>query len=235
MLREIADHDTDDEYWEVINQWPMHEKIRVPAMHTAGWFDHVSMGQFEAYERIRDFGAAETARNGQRLFVGPWYHIITQTGDAHRRFGTWDFGEQADVSVRDYHRRFLDLHLKDIDDGISEEPPVRVFLMGENRWVDLAPNPDSPCIWLKGIKNLELPIRHGEGKFIPRNDALLAELQKNGQIPLRYALPDGSPANDLTNLSLTADGGITQGAGKWISIEHHPYERALARSDGEAH
>jgi putative CocE/NonD family hydrolase len=141
MLREIADHDTDDEFWEHINQWPMHERIRVPAMHTAGWFDHVSMGQFESYERIRDLGATQAARAGQRLFVGPWYHIITKAGSEHRRFGTWDFGEDADVSVRDYHRRFFDLHLKDIDDGISEEPPVRVFLMGENRWLDL---PDWP-------------------------------------------------------------------------------------------
>jgi len=79
ILREIAEHDTDDAWWETINQWPMHKKIKVPGMHTAGWFDHVSMGQYEAYERIRDLGATEEARKGQRLFVGPWMHLIFQT------------------------------------------------------------------------------------------------------------------------------------------------------------
>ena len=145
MLREIAAHDADDAYWEQINQWPMHPKIGVPGMHTAAWFDHVSSGQYEAYQRIRDLGGTDAARNGQRLFVGPWGHLILQTGDQHRRYGEWDFGEAADVSVVDYHLRFLDLHLKDLDDGISEEAPVRVFLMGANRWLDLPdwPPPDA--------------------------------------------------------------------------------------------
>jgi len=39
------------------------------------------------------------------------------------------------------HLRFFDLHLKDIDDGMGDEPPVKIFLMGENRWLDL---PDWP-------------------------------------------------------------------------------------------
>ncbi|MBT3378979.1 MAG: CocE/NonD family hydrolase [Lentisphaerae bacterium] len=141
LLREIAAHDANDAYWEQINQWPMHPKVSVPGMHTAAWFDHVSSGQYEAYQRIRDLGSTDTARNGQRLFVGPWGHLILQTGNQHRRYGEWDFGEAADVSVVDYHLRFLDLYLKDVDDGISEEAPVRVFLMGENRWLDL---PDWP-------------------------------------------------------------------------------------------
>jgi len=145
MLRDIAEHDTDDAYWERINQWPMHPKIRVPGLHTAGWFDHVSSGIFEGYQRIRDLGATEKARTGQRLYVGPWEHLILKSGDTHRRHGIWDFGQDADVPPAQHHLRFFDLHLKDIDDGFSEEAPVRVFLMGENRWLDLPdwPPPDA--------------------------------------------------------------------------------------------
>ena len=141
-LRRMAEHDCEDEYWEGLDQWRMHPKIRVPGMHAAGWFDHVSSGQFEAYQRIRDYGATEEARTGQRLLVGPWGHIsLIQTGDTHRRYGIWDFGEAADLSVLEHELRFLDLHLKDKDDGMSSEPPVHLFLMGENRWLDL---PDWP-------------------------------------------------------------------------------------------
>jgi len=142
MLREVAEHDTDDEYWQHIDQWPMHPKIKVPGLHGAGWFDHVSNGQFEGYQRIRDLGATEAARTGQRLFVGPWGHIsFLQTGDEHRRYGIWDFGEVANLPSVSHELRFFDLHLKDIDDGIADEPPVKLFLMGEDRWLTL---PDWP-------------------------------------------------------------------------------------------
>jgi len=141
LLREIAAHDVDDTFWAKIDQWPMHPAIRVPGLHTGAWFDHVSRGQFEAYGRIRDLSATEAARQGQRLLIGPWGHLILQTGETHRRYGTWDFGPDADMPVMSYHLRFFDLHMQDKDDGFSTEAPVRVFLMGENRWLNL---PDWP-------------------------------------------------------------------------------------------
>ena len=138
MLRAAAEHDTDDEHWQAIDQWPMHPRIKVPGLHCGGWFDHVSMGQFNAYQRIRDLGATAAARQGQRLFMGPWGHLsFMATGEAHRKYGTWDFGEAANLDTRNYELRFLDLYMKDIDDGIGDEPPVYIFLMGENRWLHL--------------------------------------------------------------------------------------------------
>ncbi|MFC1452682.1 CocE/NonD family hydrolase [Verrucomicrobiota bacterium] len=145
-LRDVAEHDTEDEFWASIDQWPMHSKIEVPGLHVGGWFDHVSRGAYEGYQRIRDLGATEAARAGQRLFIGPWGHMsLFGTGDAHRRYGIWDFGQAADVPVIEHELRFFDLHLKDMDDGISEEPPVRIFLMGPNQWIDLPdwPPPDA--------------------------------------------------------------------------------------------
>jgi phosphoribosylformylglycinamidine synthase len=32
-------------------------------------------------------------------------------------------------------------------------------------WVSLKVNPDSPSVFTKGLSDLELPVRHGEGKF----------------------------------------------------------------------
>lgn len=143
MLRRMIEHDSEDAYWRGLDQWPMHPKICVPGFHSAGWFDHVSRGQFESYMRISDLGATREAREGQRLLVGPWGHIsLFLSGEPHRTYGIWDFGEAADYSVLNHELRFLDLYLKDIDDGISKEPPVRIFLMGSNRWLDL---PDWPA------------------------------------------------------------------------------------------
>jgi len=145
-LRQWAEHDRYDEYWEGIDQFPMHPKIRVPGCHMGGWFDHHLQGQCETYGRIRDLGATDAARTGQRLVIGPWGHsTFGAIGEKHRTYGDWDFTDAADVSIRTFEQRFLNLHLKDEDDGLSEEPPVRVFLMGANRWIDLNdwPPPDA--------------------------------------------------------------------------------------------
>ena len=176
-LRDMAEHDTDDDYWALLDQHPMHPKIRVPGMHGGGWFDHILSGQFEHYERIRDLGATETARTGQRLMIGPWGHIsYLQTGDEHRRYGEWDFGPRADVSTLGHDLRFFDLHLMDKDDGLSAEPPVRLFLMGENRWVDLS---DWPPAHERQVWNLDSDGnahgRRGDGRLTRETPAASAE------------------------------------------------------------
>ena len=46
----------------------------------------------------------------------------------------------------------------------------------EDRWVQLKPNPDSPCILTKGLSVhgvLPMPVRHGEGKLVAKDEAML--------------------------------------------------------------
>ena len=53
-------------------------------------------------------------------------------------------------------------------------------------WVRLAPDPESPCVWTRGIESIELPTRHGEGKFLTESPAVLERLEANHQIAMRY-------------------------------------------------
>ena len=137
-LEDWVSRDAYDDYWAGLDQDRMYGRVGVPGLHAGGWFDHLTRTQYEAYRGIADGGANETARRGQRLLIGPWGHrTISGRGADHRRYGDWDFGAAADLDVLDYELRFLDLHLRDIDDGLAGEAPVRVFLMGQNRWIDL--------------------------------------------------------------------------------------------------
>ncbi len=96
----------------------------------------------------------------------------------------------------------------------------------ENRWVHLAANPDSPCVWTRGIARLELPIRHGEGKFIPRDEAVLRRLGDNGQIVVRYCRPDGAPARGAfpfnPNGAVDDIAGICDPSGRIFGMMPHP-------------
>ncbi len=77
-----------------------------------------------------------------------------------------------------------------------------------NDWVKMRGNPQSPCIFTKGIEFLELPIRHGEGKFYAP-EGVLNQLLQNNQVALSYALPSGEKAEgrfpDNPNGSLLDD------------------------------
>jgi len=96
----------------------------------------------------------------------------------------------------------------------------------EDRWVHLATEAHTPCVWLKDFGQFEVPIRHGEGKFIPLDDATLAGLEARGQIALRYVQACGSPANGVypanPNGSVGDVAGICDPTGRVFGLMPHP-------------
>jgi phosphoribosylformylglycinamidine synthase I len=101
----------------------------------------------------------------------------------------------------------------------------------EDRWCHLARDPGSECLWTKGIERIYLPIRHGEGKFIPRDAKQLEDLRANGQISLRYCRADGSaPAGypENPNGSTEHIAGICSADGRIFGLMPHPEAHMLA-------
>jgi phosphoribosylformylglycinamidine synthase I len=94
-----------------------------------------------------------------------------------------------------------------------------------DRWIHLSEKPGK-CIWTTGIGQLDLPIAHGEGKFIPRTQAIRQALADSGQIALVYANPDGSPANGAfpanPNGSIDDIAGICDRTGLVFGLMPHP-------------
>lgn len=92
-------------------------------------------------------------------------------------------------------------------------------------WVTLAVNPASPCIFTKGLGQMELPIRHGEGKFYS-DESVISRLIDSHQVVLRYALADGEPANGAfpfnPNGSLHDIAGVCDPTGRIFGLMPHP-------------
>ena len=55
----------------------------------------------------------------------------------------------------------------------------------ECRWVRLAVD-GSRCVFLSGIQEMDLPVAHGEGKFVTRDAAVMRRLDATGQLVLKY-------------------------------------------------
>ena len=94
----------------------------------------------------------------------------------------------------------------------------------ESRWVRLLPTPGlSP--FLDSDRPMELPVAHGEGKFVVAESDGLAKLEAAGQVVLRYAEADGSvastyPANP--NGSPGAVAGLCDPTGRIFGLMPHP-------------
>ena len=94
-----------------------------------------------------------------------------------------------------------------------------------NTWVHLKVVSESPCVFTKGLSSLELPVRHGEGKFYGTAEDI-ERLFKNGQISLQYAGPQGDAARgqwpDNPNGSLADIAGICDPTGRVFGLMPHP-------------
>lgn len=122
-------HPNYDEYWEkmnVENQW---SEITVPALNMGGWYDLYSRDTFTNFNGLIKNAKTPEAKKS-KLIVGPWPHplsLSTITGDV-------DFGPDSMIDLDQLELRWFNYWLKGIDDGILDEPPIKIFIMGVNKW-----------------------------------------------------------------------------------------------------
>jgi phosphoribosylformylglycinamidine synthase subunit PurQ / glutaminase len=95
----------------------------------------------------------------------------------------------------------------------------------EDRWVYMKANEQSPCVFTKGIDAVYFPVRHGEGKFVPKSGAVIKQIEKKNLIVFQYCHADGSitldyPANP--NGSVNAVAGICNETGRLFGLMPHP-------------
>src|SRR6266700_6918834 len=114
----------------------------------------------------------------------------------------------------------------------------------ESRWVTLGVE-ISTCLFTQWIKRpIELPVAHGEGQFVLAEDAMLAQLQKSGQVPLVYTSPTrgdvvypGNPNGSIGNIAGVCNArgnvfGLMPHPERYVSALQHPQRRGTSDGDG---
>jgi ankyrin repeat protein len=99
----------------------------VPNFEVAGFYD-MSNGDMLMYQTMVREGKTEAARKGSRIIIGPWGHV------SYRVRGGIDFGPHASLNTLTEQIRWFDYWLKGIQNGVDKDPPVRLFVMGDNEW-----------------------------------------------------------------------------------------------------
>lgn len=120
-------------YWKARSYQDRLPQSRVPMFHVTGWYDGTLGGSLENFAAMRA-KAAPAARANQYLLVGPWRHWVDSdaTGTV---IGGFDFGPGAVVDTRRQYRRWFDRHLKQDATAVADWPRVRLFVLGDNRWI----------------------------------------------------------------------------------------------------
>lgn len=129
-LRTWIAHPSFDSYWQRLNTEDKVDKIDLPAFHIGGWYDQFQQGTLSGFVAMRRGAPTAQARASQKLIMGPWPHKFRPI----TRLGDLDFGPDSVVDLERIQVRWMDHWLKGEQNGIMEEPPVRLFVMGENKW-----------------------------------------------------------------------------------------------------
>ena len=65
-------------------------------------------------------------------------------------------------------------------------------------------DPESPCVWTKGLTRIDCPVRHGEGRFVVEDESVLDRMDEAHQLTVRYvdpASPKGEGRTDASSLT----------------------------------
>ncbi len=191
------DHPARDAYWDQLAYQSRILDSRIPMLHVSGWYDDVLLGTLQNFANLTGPRAAPEVRRGQRLLIGPWGHRVT----AGTKVGDVDFGPSSLIDYEGVQARWFDRWLKGIDNGVDRDAPVRIFVMGENRWRDEAEWPLARTKWTRFYL-------HSGGRANSRfGDGRLDTLPPAAEPPDRFTYDPANPVPLITDAHFSQVGG----------------------------
>jgi uncharacterized protein len=124
-------HPDFDAYWQALMPDHFYERITIPALIIAGWYDFFQRDDLTHYRSIKQQAGSNLARQHSRLVIGPWGHGSFLWGLPGRQY------EEQGAAVKmltDLQLRWFDHWLKSVENGVEREKPVQIFVMGINQW-----------------------------------------------------------------------------------------------------
>ena len=130
-FQDWLDHPTYDSYWK---QWSIEENyanIQVPALTITAWYDIFMGGSLRNYMGMKAHAGTEAARKDQQL-------VVTLGGHSGwgRTIGEVDFGPDAPFDENEITLDWYDYLFLGKQNQFASGKPVKIFVMGENKWRD---------------------------------------------------------------------------------------------------
>ena len=131
FYREVITHSTFDDFWKSYSMRYRYEDVDAPALIVSGWYDNLVHEAFKLFRGWTTKSGSDEARRLTKLLIGGWSHGNIGSSET---FGTIGFGTAAGMDFIEEQLRWYDRRLKGIDNGMDDEPPIRIFVMGDNEF-----------------------------------------------------------------------------------------------------
>lgn len=124
-------HPPEDNWWNWCELQDKYSRTTAAVLNLSAWYDD----NYGPEGATTNYSGLLMARAGEKdphthLLMGPWVH----GGTARSRAGEREFGPTAAIDYDEVILRWMDHHLKGVDNGVDREKPVRYFVMGRNEW-----------------------------------------------------------------------------------------------------
>jgi predicted acyl esterase len=183
-------------YWDRTEIADQRKYISIPTYQYGGWYDIFNEGNVRNFMYLQHEGAVG-ARGNQKLEMGPFGHGPL-SGDMSYPNGGGIGNAQGGT---DSEVRWWDYWLKGIDNGIMEEPPVKIYMMAgarkgnasaKNRWMYFGDWPPAP---------------RAVNYYLHENGVLSTKAPAEAAASKAYAFDPAKPVQTIGGANLTFDRG----------------------------
>ena len=181
-----------------------HENVTIPTFNASGWYDIYLQGTIENFLTMRQHGSTPEARQS-KLLIGPWSHagVTNPIGDLNFGFGSSAAFIDLQIDFVSLQVRWFDHWLKGIDNGITREAPIKLFVMGANIWRD-----EQEWPLARAVETRYYLHSNGKANTLNGNGHLSTEMP-DAESPDQYAYDPSNPV-------------ITRGGAIMMSPEFRP-------------
>ncbi len=131
FYRDVITHSTFDDFWKSYSMRYRYEDVETPALIVSGWYDNLVHEAFKLFQGWTTRSQSAETRRLTKLLIGGWSHGNIGSSEP---FGTIGFGTAAGMDFLEEQLRWYDRRLRGTDNSMDDEPPVRIFVMGDNEF-----------------------------------------------------------------------------------------------------
>jgi len=174
------------DFWRPISAVQRAEDIQVPTCITAGFYDIFAQENLDLLLALRARGGSDLARKHSHILIGPWPHGIGgPSGDLNC--------PTAGRALGGVQEKWFARWLKNQPNDVDTWPPIRAYIVGQDRWLDTD-------VWP--------PAQSVPTKFFLSKGKLAAQAPKDDEPPSAYTYDPAKPVPTLGGNNLTIAHGM---------------------------
>ncbi len=187
---DFASNNPEAKYFQDLEWARASDRFDVPALFVDSWYDYGVAEALELFNLFQKNAVSEKSRNNQFIIIAPSTHCGYSDATEKTIIGGRDLGD-ARLDFLDLQLRWYDHWLKGIENGVTDMPKVRYYLMGKNEWRSAEGWP------IPGTRYQKLYLKSGGGANSRYGDGLLATAPPDNDPPDQFVYDPATPVPSL--------------------------------------